>query len=158
MECFLAFTRIESVIMVQILTGNQQVKTHMRKLLLLIYFALSSFFVLPPLVYSSDWMQVESSIAGEKDYIDLESIRYNRAIATFWTMNIDKKGEMIKTSFSINCENGTGAIRDILIYDSNETVVKSYSYKDEKLQWGKITAHSCMHGFHKLLCKGKAVE
>ena len=130
----------------------------MRKLLLLIYFSLGSFFVLPPLVYSSDWMQVESSIAGEKDYIDLESIRYNRAIATFWTMNIDKKGEMIKTSFSINCENGTGAIRDILIYDSNETVVKSYSYKDEKLQWGKITAHSCMHGFHKLLCKGKAVE
>jgi hypothetical protein len=103
-------------------------------------------------------MLVESPIAGEKNYIDLESIKYNRAMVTFWTMNRDKKGEMIKTSFSINCENGTGAIRDIIIYDSNETVVKSYSYKDEKLQWGKITAHSFMYGFHKLLCEEKVIK
>lgn len=158
MDCFLAFTLIESVIMMQILTGDHQVKPHMRKLLLLIYFALSSFFILTTPAYSSDWLQVESSIAGEKNYIDLDSIKYNKAMVTFWTRNIDRKGEMIKTSFSINCESGTGAIRDIIIYDSTETIVKSYSYKDEKLQWGRITARSFMHGFHKLLCKEKAVK
>jgi len=158
MDCFPTFTLIESVIMVQILTGDLQVKTHMRKLLLLIYFTLSSLFILSTLVYSSDWLQVESSIAGEKNYIDLESIKYNKAIVTFWARNIDKKGEIIKTSFSINCENGTGAIRDIIIYGPNETIVKSYSYKDEKLQWGRITAHSFMYGFHKLLCKEKVIK
>jgi len=144
--------------MVQILTGEQRVKTYMGKLLLLIYFALSSLFIPTPLAYSSDWLEVEPSIAGEKNYIDLESVQYNKAIVTFWSRNIDKKGEMIKTSFSINCENGTGAIRDIIIYGPGDTVVKSYSYKDEKLQWGRITAHSFMFGFHKLLCKEKVIK
>jgi hypothetical protein len=130
----------------------------MRKLLLFTYVSLNIFFILPPLAYSSDWLQIESSIAGEKNYIDLESIKYNKAMVTFWAMNIDKKGEMIKTSFSINCENGTGAIRDIIIYDSNKTVVKSYSYKDEKLQWGRITVPSFMYGFHKLLCNEKVIK
>jgi hypothetical protein len=130
----------------------------MRKLLLFTYVSLSIFFILPPLAYSSDWLQIESSIAGEKNYIDLESIKYNKAMVTFWAMNIDKKGEMIKTSFSINCENGTGAIRDIIIYDSNKTVAKSYSYKDEKLQWGRITVHSFMYGFHELLCNEKVIK
>ncbi|MDH4230496.1 MAG: hypothetical protein OEW04_00520 [Nitrospirota bacterium] len=127
----------------------------MRKLLLFTYVALGSFFILTPPAHSSEWLQVESSIAGERNYIDLDSIRYDKTTVTFWTRNIDKKGEMIKMSFSMNCENGTGAIRDIIIYGSNETVVKSYSFKDEKLQWGRITAHSFMYGFHKLLCKEK---
>lgn len=144
--------------MEQILTGDHRMKTHMMKLLLLIYFALSSFFILTPLAYSSDWRQVESSIPGEKNYIDLSSVKYNKAIVTFLTRNIDKKGEVIQTSFFINCEKGTGAIRDIIIYGPDETVVKSYSYKDEKLQWGKITANSFMYGFHKLLCKEKTKE
>ena len=149
---------IESVIMMQILTGDLQAISYMRKLRLLTYVSLSIFFILPPLAYSSDWLQVESSIAGEKNYIDLESIKYNKAVVTFWARNIDKKGEMIKTSFSINCENGTGAIRDIIIYGPNETIVKSYSYKDERLQWGRITAHSFMYGFHTLLCKEKVIK
>ena len=130
----------------------------MRKLLFFVYSALSILFILPPCAYSSDWRQVESSIPGEKNYIDLASIKYNKAVVTFWSRNIDKKGEMIHTSFSIDCEKGIGAIRDIIIYGPDETVVKSYSYKDEKLLWGRITAHSFMYGFHKLLCKEKATE
>ena len=109
-------------------------------------------FYLSP-AYSSDWLQIEDSQDGEKNYIDLASVRYKQHIVTFWTKNIDKKGEATTISFSINCKNGTGAIRDIIIYNSNDTVLKSYSYKEGNLLWGKITSHSFMNSFKKFLCK-----
>ena len=89
----------------------------------------------------------------KKNYIDLGSVRYKQHIVSFWSRNTDRKGEATKMSFSINCKNGTGAIRDIIIYSSNETVLKSYSYKEGNLLWGKITSHSFMNGFRKFLCK-----
>ena len=61
-------------------------------------------------------------------------------------------GEVTKISYSINCKNRTGAIRDIIIYSSNDTVLKTYSYKEGELLWGKITSHSFMNSFKKLLC------
>jgi len=125
----------------------------MKKVLLFTYVFIKLFFVLPTLAYSSDWLQIEDSPGVEKNYIDLDSVRYKQHFVTFWTKNIDKKGEATKTGFSINCKNGTGAIRDIIIYSSNETVLKSYSYTNGKLPWGKITAHSFMNSFKKLLCK-----
>ena len=125
----------------------------MRKVILFTYVFINIFFILSTPAYSSDWLQIEDSQGGEKNYIDLASIRYKQHIVTFWTKNADRKGETTKTSFSINCKNGTGAIRDIIIYSSNETVLKSYSYKEGKLLWGKIASHSFMNSFRKLLCK-----
>jgi len=125
----------------------------MRKVLLFTYVFINIFFILSASAYSSDWLQIEDSQGGEKNYIDLDSVRYIQHIVTFWTKSTDKKGEATKIIFSINCKNGTGAIRDIIIYSSNETVLKSYSYKEEKLPWGKITSHSFMNSFKKLLCK-----
>jgi hypothetical protein len=128
----------------------------MRKLLLFVF--LPFFFILSAPAYSSDWLLVGDSAGGEKNYIDLASMRYENATVTFWAKNIDKKGEMTRTRFSLNCENGTAAMRDIIIYGSNETIVKSYSYKDEKLQWGKIPRYSFMNGFQKVLCKKRVME
>jgi len=125
----------------------------MRKVLLFTYVFINIFFVLSRPAYSSDWLQIEDSRGGEKNYIDLDSVIYKQHIVTFRAKNTDKKAEATITSFSINCKNGTGAIRDIIIYTSNETVLKSYSYKEGKLLWGKITTHSYMNGFRKLLCK-----
>jgi len=125
----------------------------MRKVLLFIYIFINIFFILSRPAYSSDWLQIEDSQCGEKNYIDLDSVRYKQNIVTFWSKNTDRKGEATKMSFSINCKNGTGAIRDIIIYSSNETVLKSYSYKEGNLPWGKITFHSFMNSFKKLLCK-----
>ena len=125
----------------------------MRKGILIAYVFINIFFVLKSPSYSSDWLQIEDSLDGEKNYIDLDSVQYQQPIVTFWTKNTDRKGEDTKMSFSINCKNGTGAIRDIIIYSSNETVLRSYSYKEEKLLWGKITSHSFMNSFKKLLCK-----
>jgi hypothetical protein len=125
----------------------------MKKVLLFTYVFINIFFVLSRPAYSSDWLQIEDSRGGEKNYIDLDSVRYIQHIVTFWTKNTDRKGEVSKMSFSINCKNGTGAIRDIIIYTSNETVLKSYSYKEGEAPWGKITPHSFMSSFEKLLCK-----
>jgi hypothetical protein len=90
---------------------------------------------------------------GEKNYIDLGSVRYKQHIVSFWSRNTDRKGEATEISFSVNCKNGTGAVRDIIMYSSNETVLRSYSYKEGKLLWGKIESHSFMNSFKKLLCK-----
>ena len=125
----------------------------MRKVLIIIYVFINIFFVLSTPAYSFDWLQIEDSQCGEKNYIDLDSVIYKQHIVTFWAKNKDRKGEATKMSFSINCKNGTGAIRDIIIYSSNETVLRSYSYKEEKLLWGKIASHSFMNSFKKLLCK-----
>lgn len=125
----------------------------MRKVLLITYIFINIFFTLSTPSYSSDWLQIEDFQDGEKNYIDLASVRYKEHIVTFWTMNTDMKGEATKISFSINCKNGTGAIRDIIIYGPNETILKSYSYKEGKLLWGKIASYSFMNSFKKLLCK-----
>ena len=125
----------------------------MRKGILIAYVFINIYFSLSSPVYPSDWLQIEDSQDGEKNYIDLASVRYKQHIVTFWTKNTDRKGKATKMSFSINCKNGTGAIRDIIIYSSNETVLRSYSYKEEKLLWGKIESHSFMNSFKKLLCK-----
>jgi len=125
----------------------------MRKALLFTYIFINIFFILSSPVYPSDWLQIEDSLGGEKNYIDLDSVSYKQHIVTFWSKNTDRKGEVTKMSFSINCKNGTGAIRDIIIFNSSETVLKSYSYKEGKLLWGKINSHSFMNSFKKLLCK-----
>ena len=125
----------------------------MKKALLFTFVFINIYFILSTPAYSTDWLQIEDSQGGEKNYIDLESVRYKHNIVTFWTKNTDKKGEATKISFSINCKNGTGAIRDIIIYSQDETVLKSYSYKEGNLPWGKITSHSFVNSFKKLLCK-----
>jgi hypothetical protein len=125
----------------------------MIKALLFTYVFIIIFFILSTPAYSSDWLQIEDSPGVEKNYIDLDSVKYQQHIVTFWTKNTDRKGEDTKMSFSINCKNGNGAIRDIIIYSSNETVLKSYSYKEGKLLWGNIASHSFMNSFKKLLCK-----
>ena len=125
----------------------------MRKVFLFTYVFINIFFISSTPAYPSDWLQIEDSQGGEKNYIDLDSVSYEQHIVTFWSKNTDKKGEATKMSFSINCKNGTGAIRDIIIYSSNETVLKSYSYKEGKFPWGKITSHSFLNSFKKLLCK-----
>ena len=125
----------------------------MKKVLLFTYVFINIFFVLSTPAYSFDWLQIEDSQCGEKNYIDLDSVIYKQHIVTFWAKNTDRKGEATKTSFSINCKNGTGTIRDIIIYSSNETVLKTYSYKEGNLLWGKITSNSFMNSFKKLLCK-----
>ena len=130
----------------------------MKKSLLFVCVFLPVFFIFSTSAYSSDWLQVEDSAGGEKNYIDLASIGYKNGMVTFWAKNIDKKGEATRIRFSINCENGTAAMRDIVIYGPNETIEKSYSFKDEKLQWGKIPRYSFMNGFQKLLCKERVTE
>ena len=125
----------------------------MRKAFLFTYAFINIFFILSTPSYSSDWLQIEDYPGGERNYIDLDSVRYKQHVVTFWTKNTDSNGEATKMSFSINCKNGTGAIRDIIIYRSNETVLKSYSYKEGNLLWGKITSHSFMNSFKKLLCQ-----
>lgn len=125
----------------------------MRKVILIAYVFINIFITFSTPSYASEWLQIEGSRDGEKDYIDLSSVRYKQHIVTFWTRNTDRKGEATKMSFSINCKTGRGTIRDIIIYDSNETVLRSYSYKEEKLLWGKIASHSFMNSFKKLLCK-----
>ena len=125
----------------------------MRKVFFLTYVFINIFFILSTPAYPSDWLQIGDSHGGEKNYIDLDSISYEQHIVTFRGKNTDKKGEATIMSFSINCKNGTGAIREIIIYAQNETPLKSYSYKEGKLPWGKITSHSFMNSFKKLLCE-----
>jgi hypothetical protein len=129
----------------------------MRKALLLAYISLV-FLTFPTYVHSSEWMQVEYSPGGEKNYIDLGSITYKKPLVTFWTKNIDRKGEMTKTSYYINCKAGIGAIKDIIIYDSDETVVKAYTFEEHKLQWSKISPRSFMHAFFYTACESKTTD
>jgi len=125
----------------------------MRKILLQAFITVNFFFIPLATAYSSDWIYAVSDKVGDKHYIDLDSIRFNRPIVTFWAQNIDRKGEETKTRYSINCENGTGTIRDIIIYNSDGIVLKSYSRNDGDLQWMRITPDSFMDGFQKILCK-----
>lgn len=125
----------------------------MKKFLLFISVLINVCIVMLTPSYSFNWLQIDDSRSFEKNYIDLESVRHKQHIVTFWAKNTDKKGEDTKMNISINCKNGTGAIRDIIIYNSNETVLKSFSYEEGKLPWGKITSNSFMNGFKKLLCK-----
>ena len=111
--------------------------------------------LLPNYAFSSEWLEIENSAGGEKNYVDLGSIVYTGPVATFWTKNIDRKGEMTRTSYHLNCEAGTGAIKEIIIYNSEEAIVKSYFFKEDKLQWGKITPKSFMHVFRNVVCENK---
>jgi hypothetical protein len=75
----------------------------------------------------------------------------------FRAKNIDHKGEATETGYVINCEKSTGAIREIRMYDSEALLVKSYSFNENKLQWGKITPRSFMRIFNKVLCADSAL-
>ena len=125
----------------------------MRIVLLISYVFINVFFTLSAPSYPSKWLQIGDSLDGEKNYIDLGSVRYKQHIVSFWSRNTDRKGEATEISFSVNCKKGTGAVRDIIMYSSNETVLRSYSYKEGKLLWGKIESHSFMNSFKELLCK-----
>lgn len=127
----------------------------MKKIILLAITTASFFFTLSASSYSADWLQIETSIVGEKFYIDLDGIRFSGPIVTFWAKNVDRKQEETKTRYSINCENGTGAIRDIIMYSTDGTILKSYSRKDKELQWIRIAPGSFMNDFKNTLCKEK---
>ncbi len=129
----------------------------MRKTLFFIN-ALLALFLLAGPAYSSDWLRVDDTAGGEKNFIDMESIKYNRPLVNFRARNIDRKEEATITSYVINCQNGTGAIREIVIYDSNDLPVKSYSFKENRLQWSKITPRSFMRIYLKLVCEGRGLE
>jgi len=125
----------------------------MKTLLLLAVTTVSFFFGAVNTSYPDDWLQIETSIIGERFYIDLESMRVSGSIVTFWTKNIDRKKEETRIRYSINCEKQTGAIRDIIIYSADGTSLKSYSRKDEELQWIRIAPGSFMNEFKKTVCK-----
>jgi hypothetical protein len=125
----------------------------MRLILVTAYFIV--ILLLPDFVYpSSEWLVI-SSAGDEINYIDSESILYNGPVAFYWTKNVDRKGEITKTSYYTNCEAGTGAIKEIIIYDSEEAVAKSYYFQDDKLQWAKITPQSFLHAFRNVVCVTK---
>ena len=65
----------------------------MGKIFLQTFMAVNIFFILMANAYSSDWIYVVSDKVGDKHYIDLDSIRFNRPIVTFWAKNVDRKGE-----------------------------------------------------------------
>ena len=111
-----------------------------------------AFLLMAGSALASEWLRVEDTAGGEKNYIDMESIEHKRQLINFWARNIDPKGEATETSYVINCKMGTGAIREIRIYDSNALLVKSYSFNDNKLQWDKMTPRSFMRIFKKVLC------
>jgi hypothetical protein len=124
----------------------------MRKLLIITCVSFVVLILTSP-AYSSDWLQVADSAGNEKNYLDLGSITYKKPLAKFWTKNMDRKGEITKTAFYLNCEAGSGAIKEILIYNAEDVLVKSYSFKEEKLQWAKITPRSSLHVFRNLVCQ-----
>ena len=124
-----------------------------RKALLRICIPLAVTLMLPAHAFCADWLQVESTLPGETDYLDRSSIRAEKDMITFWARNIDRKGETTETRYTINCRNGTGAIKDIVLHGADDTIINTYSYKKGKAPWGKITARSSLRPFQKLLCK-----
>jgi len=127
----------------------------MRKTLFLSLITINISLILLSIAYSSDWVYIDSDKTGDKHYIDLDTVEFNGPVATFWVKNIDKKGEEMKTRYSIYCKNKMAAIRDIFVYDSDGAVLKSYSPKDDKLQWLKIPPDSISNSFYKFLCKDR---
>ncbi|HYA12683.1 MAG TPA: surface-adhesin E family protein [Thermodesulfovibrionales bacterium] len=125
----------------------------MKTLILSAVTTLSFFFCAVNTSYSDEWLQIETSVIGERFYIDLESMQVSGPIVTFWTKNIDRKQEETRIRYSINCEKQTGAIRDIIIYKLDGNILKSYSCKDNELQWMKIAPGSFMDEFKKNVCK-----
>ncbi len=125
----------------------------MRTIIFLVFITVNIFSILSVPSYSINWLEVETSIKWEKFYIDLDSVEYDGPIVTFWAKDVDRKQEETKTRYSINCTKGRGAIRDIILFDSDGTVLKSWSGKDKKIQWLKITPDSFMSSFQKILCK-----
>jgi hypothetical protein len=121
------------------------------------YFFLA-FLLLAGSAFASEWLRVGDTAGGEKNYIDMESVEHNRSLINFWARNIDRKGEATETSYAINCEKGTGAIREIRLFDSNALLVKSYSFSDNNLQWSKMTPRSFMRIFRKVLCEDTALN
>jgi hypothetical protein len=124
----------------------------MRTILLLIFIALNIFFILLATAYSSDWVYVGSDKVGDKHYLDRGTVRFNGPVVTFWDKNTDRKGEEMKTKYSIHCENKTAAIREIIAYSSDGAVLKSYSCKDKELRWLKIPPDSIVSSFYDTLC------
>lgn len=125
----------------------------MKKGILLTVFALQLAFVLLASGAQVDSLKIGSSLEGEEDYIELGDILFDAQVVTFWARNIDKKGEVTRTRYSVNCRKGIAAIREITIYGPDEKLLKSYSPGDQKLQWGKIKPGSFMDGFRKVVCE-----
>jgi hypothetical protein len=121
----------------------------MRKILLLIFII---FFILLATAYSSDWVYVGSDKIGDKHYLDRDTVRFNGPVVTFWAKNTDRKGEEMKTKYSIHCKNKTAAIREIIAYSSDGAVLKSYYCKDKDLRWLKIPPDSIVSSFYDILC------
>lgn len=124
----------------------------MMKILFMSFITINISFILLSTAYSSDWVYAGDDKTGDKHYIDLDTVKFNGPVATFWVKNIDEKGEEMKTRYSIHCGNKIAAIRDIFVYGSDGAVLKSYSPKDEKLQWLKIPPDSISNSFYKFLC------
>lgn len=122
------------------------------------FYFLLAFLLLAGTAFAAQWLRVEDTAGGEKNYIDMESVGHERSLINFWARNIDRKGEATETSYVINCERGIGAIREIRIYDSSALLVKSYSFSDNKLQWNKMPPRSFMRIFRKVLCADSTLD
>jgi hypothetical protein len=131
------------------------INRNMKTLILLAVTTLSFLFCAVNTSYPDEWQRIKTSIVGEQFYIDLKSVKVSGPTVTFWTKNVDRKQDETRIRYSVNCEKKTGAIRDIVIYSADGTSLRSYSRKDEELQWMRITPGSFMDEFKKTVCKEK---
>jgi hypothetical protein len=112
----------------------------MRKTFFISLITINISFILLSTSYSSDWVYIDSDKTGDKHYIDLDTVEFKGPIATFWVKNVDKKGEEMRTRYSIHCENKMAAIRDIFVYGLDGAILKSYSISNS---------------FYKFLCSDR---
>jgi hypothetical protein len=102
----------------------------------------------------ASWVEIQSPIGSEKIFIDSESITAKDGISTIRTRNVDRKGEEIFTTYSIDCSRGIAAVREIVIKGTAGREDRSYSFQEGRLQWSTIKPRSFVSGFHEYVCNG----
>jgi hypothetical protein len=125
-------------------------KTNNRFSLVLIVLSIICFF--SSTGYPSEWCFVASSKTYYY-YVDSEIINAQGKDITFWIVqqDIETGKALYKKRFTINCEDETVAMREVVRFGFPGTL-KDFFLDERYDEWVEILPHSKMHAVQNVLC------
>jgi len=124
----------------------------MRNILLLSFLTINIILIFSSNVHSSEWCFVNAS-KNNYYFIDSKSISVSGKEITFWILKQDiKTGNFLfQKKFTMNCEDETIALRDVIRFGFVDTILEIFLYKDN-FEYVEIPPNSKMQVVEQILC------
>ncbi len=124
----------------------------MKKVLFLLFTTIIILLIFLSTLYSEEWCFVASSKSNYY-FVDSESMYIGDNNVTFWILkqNIETGKIIFKKKLSVNCEDETVIVKDVVRFSSIDTFMDDILYEDD-FKWREIFPNTKMQVIERMLC------